>query len=83
MSLTPEQWHEFFMNPLIAVADGKDPMMWADEVESGLHGFTLDAIRATMEIDGELATDGEILVMILRLIETAKLAELKLGRQLS
>ena len=80
MSITPEQWQEFFLDPLLAIADGKDPIMWADEIESGLAGFTMDAIIATKEISGELATDWECVEMIHRLIEAARLASLKLER---
>lgn len=80
MSITPEQWQEFFLDPLLAVANGDDPTMWADEVESGLAGFTMDAIIATKEISGELATDWECVEMIHRLIEAARLASLKLER---
>lgn len=77
MSITPEQWEEFFLNPMLAVADGKEP---TDEIESGLAGFTMDAILATKEISGELATDWECVEMIHRLIEAARLASLKLER---
>lgn len=77
MSITPEQWEEFFLNPMLAVADGKEP---TDEIESGLAGFTLDGIFATKDIDGELATDWECVEMIWQLIETARLASLKLER---
>lgn len=77
MSITPEQWEEFFLNPMLAVADGAEA---PDEIESGLAGFTLDGILAVKAIDGQQATDWECVEMIHRLIEAARLASLKLER---
>jgi len=78
MSITPDQWKEFWLDPLRAVADGTEPP--SDDIDSGLAGFTLDGIAATMDIDGELANDWECVEMIWELIETARLASLKLER---
>jgi len=77
VSITPEQWEEFFLNPMLAVADGAEA---PDEIGSGLAGFTLDGIFAVKAIDGQEATDWECVEMIHRLIEAARLASLKLER---
>jgi len=77
VSITPEQWEECFLDPMLAVANGAEA---PDEIGSGLAGFTLDGILAVKEIDGQKANDWECVEMVHRLIEAARLASLRLER---
>jgi len=81
MKISAEKWQEVWLRPLLAYQSGLEmdtPM--AEEIESGLAGFTLDGILAVKDIDGQDANDWECVEMVHQLIEAARLTSLKIER---
>jgi len=68
VSMTPTEWHDCYVSPLILLGQGDAPL---GALAEGFDGFVLDGILATKDIDGEHQTDWDCVLAIKELIETA------------
>lgn len=66
MKMTVQEWRDLHIAPL----EREETLQ--EIISDGFDGWILDAVLATKDIDGEEATDGECIELIIELLEHFK-----------